>query len=267
VVVLAVGWWRSPSIVAVGSETGLPPVVGLAEQTPERPRALVLATQGQAVRYGVSSGPQAWLGMAAALAAPESDRAFAEVVASLVAGAGGDVEGELGGRGIRYVVFDGSQDDPLVAQLDAVIGLRRLAGAADQSLWQVSGQPVRAALAAERPSPEPDVAEPDVVVPITTTPTSVDVVLHPLAVLPRTLQLAESADSGWRAESAGQELVLRADARGMLTATVTEAGPLQVEHRGVWPALAGGQLVAMLALGVLSLPKRRTPDLDGEAQP
>jgi hypothetical protein len=267
VVVLAVGWWRAPSLVAVGSESGLPPVVGLSEQTPERPRALVLATDGEIVRYGVSTGPQARLGMADALAAPASDPAFAEVVASLVAGAGGDVEGELGGRGIRYVVFDGRQEDPLVAQLDAVIGLRRLASDADQSLWQVSGQPVRAVLADPEPDPQADIDGQGVVVPITTTPTSIDVVVHPQAVLPRTLLLAESADPNWRAESAGQALVLREDERGMLTAQVTAPGPLQVQHRGVWPALAGGQIALMALLAVLSLPKRRAADLDGEPQP
>jgi GT2 family glycosyltransferase len=260
VAVLAVGWWMAPSLVAVGTGTGLPPVVGLAEETVERPRAVVLARDGREVRYGVSSAPQAWLGMADALAAPESDPDFTEVVAALVSGAGGDVERELGGRGIRYVVFDGAQGDPLVGELDAVIGLRRLASAAEQSLWQVTGQPVRAALVGG-----PD--DPEVVVPISTTPTSIDVVLHPLALLPRALELAESADPGWQARSAGADLALSEDAHGMLTTTVTAAGPLQVEHGSSWTSLAGGQLVLMVVLAVLALPKRRTLDLDGEHEP
>ena len=262
VAVLAVGWWAAPSVVAVGSETGLPPVVGLAEQTPERPRALVL-TRGTAeapdgeVSYAVSTGPQAWLGAAEALSAPQADPVFADVVAALVSGAGGDLETELGGRGIRYVVFDGSQADPLVAELDAAIGLRRLASAAEQSLWLVSGQPVRAELVGRQD-------DPDVLVPITTTPTSVDVVLHPQTLLPRTLVLAESADPGWQATSQGRPLALDTDAQGMITASVTTPGPLQVEHAGSWTRLATAQLVLMLGLVVLALPKRRTVDADAE---
>jgi hypothetical protein len=281
VAVLAVGWWAAPSLVAVGSETGLPPVVGLAEQTPERPRALVLSRAAseapgssagtaaiggsgtarrdvdEEVAYAVSTGTQAWLGAAEALAAPELDPVFADVVAGLVSGSGGDLERDLGGRGIRYVVFDGWQADPLVAVLDSAIGLRRLASAADQSLWLVSGQPVRAELVGR-----PD--DPDILVPITTTPTSVDVVLHPQALLPRTLLLAESADPGWQATSQGQALELDADARGMLTALVSAPGPLQVEHAGSWTRLATAQLVLMVGLVVLALPKRRTVDADAE---
>jgi GT2 family glycosyltransferase len=257
VAVLAVGWWRAPTIVGVGTDSGLPPVVGLAEQTVERPRSLVLVRDGEQVRYGVSSGAQAQLGMADALAGPQSDPAFAEVVSALVSGAGGDVEGELGGRAVRYVVFNGPREDPLVAELDAVVGLRRLASDASQSLWQVSGQPVRAALVGAAEDPE-------VAVPISTTPSSVDVVVHPETVLPRSLWLAESADPGWWARSAGTRLELVEDAQGMQRATVTEPGALQVEHRSPWPFLAAGQLVLMLALAVLALPKRRAIDLDGE---
>ncbi|HEX6886706.1 MAG TPA: glycosyltransferase, partial [Candidatus Nanopelagicales bacterium] len=228
---LALGWWLTPVLATVGTGTGLPAVVSLAEQTPERPRALVLA-RGEAdeVRYGVASGPGARLGDAEALA-PHPDDRFTDVVAGLVVGAGPDLEAELGGRGLRYVVFDGPQADPLVARLDAAVGLRRLASSAQQSLWLVSGQPVRAELVSDTAGgtaagtaagtaggtpggaaggAAAEQAAGDVTVPITTWPTSVDVVLHPQLPLPRWLRLAETADPGWRGTLAGAPVALGA---------------------------------------------------------
>jgi GT2 family glycosyltransferase len=255
VAVLLAGWWAAPTVALVGSQSPVPAVVSLAQDSEERPRALVLVRDAGPVRYAVATAPQPRLGDADALAAPHLDPGFADVVADLVSGAAGDLEADLGGRGIRYVVFDGAQDDPLVAELDAAIGLRRLATGPEQSLWLVAGQPVRAELAGQ---PQ----EVDVVVPVRTTPTSVDVVLHPQTRLPRTLLLAESADPGWRGTLADQPLALVGDARGMLTAGITGTGRLTVRHGSTWPLLAGAQLLVMAALVVLALPKRGRVDVD-----
>jgi GT2 family glycosyltransferase len=255
VVVLLVGWWVAPTVALVGTQTGVPAVVSLAQATEERPRALVLRRDGGPVRYAVSSAPQVRIGDAEALAAPQRDQAFTDVVAGLVSGAAGDLEADLGGRGVRYVVFEGPPEDPLVAELDAAIGLRRLASAPDQSLWLVAGQPVRAELA------DPQ-AQAELVVPIRTEPSSVDVVLHPQTRLPRTLLLAEAADAGWRGSLDGQPLELAADERGMLAAPITGTGRLTVTHGSAWPLLASAQLLAMAAVVVLALPKRGRLDVD-----
>ena len=254
--VLAVGWWVAPVMMSVSSGTGLPAVVGLAEESTDQPRALVLSRAGDAVRYAVSTGPDARLGQADALAAPEEDPRFTADVRALVSGAAGDVETSLGGRGVRYVVFDGPTDDTLVAELDAAIGLRRLASSEEQTLWLVSGEPVRAQLVGPTERTEP------VVVPVSTVPTSIDVVLHPQLVLPRTLLVTEAADPGWQAELGGRSLALQVDASGMLSAEIGAPGPLQLRHVGRWPYLAIAQLALMAALAVLSLPKRRPVDID-----
>jgi GT2 family glycosyltransferase len=258
--VLLVGWWAAPTLARVGTGTGVPAVVTLAQDSPERPRALVLGRDedGASVRYAVATTTQARLGDPEALASP--DPAFTEVVAGLVAGAAGDLEVELGGRGVRYVVFGGPQEDPLVAELDAAIGLRRLASAPEQSLWLVAGQPVRAELSAV-----PGAGE--VVVPVRPAPSSIDVVLHPQTPLPRSLLLAEVADPGWRATVDGQPLVLAADPRGMLTAPIAATGRLTVEHASTWSLLALLQLLAMAVLVVLALPKRGPVDPDSAVTP
>jgi hypothetical protein len=220
----------------------------------------VLARAGAAVRYGVATGPQARLGDADALVAPADDPAFARDVQALVSGAAGDLEGDLGARGIRYVVFNGGQDAPLVAELDAAVGLRRLASSAAQSLWLVSGQSVRAELTGRTD-------DPDIVIPVRTRPTTVDVVVHPDALLPRNLAVAEQADPGWQATADGEALALGADARGMVAGVLTRTGELQVAHRGPWPYLAVGQLVLMAVAAVLALPKRRSLlDTDQDSQ-
>jgi GT2 family glycosyltransferase len=259
VAVLAAGWWVAPSTMTVASDVGMPPVAALDAESPGRPRALVLdRAEDGAVRYGVATGPTARLGDADAVAGAAADPAFTDVVASLVSGSGGDLQSDLGGRGIRYVVFNGPAEDGLVADLDAASELRRLSGSPEQSLWLVTGQPARATLAGRDGTDE-------VVVPVATSPTTIDVVLHPQIVLPRTLRLAESADPGWRAELAGEVVPLSADDRGMLVGEIAAAGPLQVEHRSTWPYLAIGHLAMMGGLVVLALPKRRSIDLDGEA--
>jgi GT2 family glycosyltransferase len=258
--VLALGWWVAPVDALVGSASALPPVVSVDSESVEQPRALVLARSGAAVRYGVATGPQARLGDADALAAPADDPAFARDVQALVSGAAGDLEGDLGGRGIRYVVFNGGQDDPLVAELDAAVGLRRLASSSTQSLWLVSGQAVRAELTGRTD-------DPDVVVPVRTRPTTIDVVVHPEALLPRNLAVAEQADPGWGASIDGQALALGADARGMVAGVLTRTGELHLAHRGPWPYLAVGQLVLMAVAVVLALPKRRSLlDTDQDSQ-
>jgi GT2 family glycosyltransferase len=255
---LLAGWWLAPSVISVGSDDVLPPVVALDQGSAERPRALVLARDAGLVRYGVATSGESRLGDADTIADPEGDPEFDEVVEAIVSGASGDLEVDLGGRGIRYVVFNGGQDDALVGQLDSAVGLRRLASSAEQSLWLVAGEPVRATLVGRDGVPE-------VVVPITERPTSFDVVLHPDMVLPRALQLAERTDRGWRAELAGDSLELIAGPTGMVTARVQATGPLSVHHRSPWTALAVGQLLLIAGLVLLSLPKRRTLDLDGEA--
>lgn len=249
--VLVLGWWSAPSgPTTVTAASALPPVVSLDADGPGRPRAVVVARASGDLVYGISTGPGARLGDADAIAGTAPDPRVADVVQGLVSGAGGDVEAELGGRGIRYVVFDGSPSDPVVAELDAAIGLRRLASSADQSLWLVTGDPVRARLT-ETPGAGP------VDVPILTRPTSIDVVIHPQTPLPRGLVVAEQADPGWSATLDGQAVQLVEDGRGMLTAVADAPGRLTVRHSDAGRWLAPLQLAVMAALAVLALPKRR----------
>ncbi len=270
--VLFLGWWATPSALSVSASRGVPPVVSLEAESPARPRALVLARVPDGLRFAVTHGPAVRLGDAEALAGSSVDPAFDDAVAGLVSGASGEVEQELGGRAIRYVVFNGPSTDPLVAELDATIGLRQLARAAEQSLWLVAGDPTRAELTGsgtEQPGglgtpPPAPTGIPAVEVPVLTSPSSVDVVLHPQTELPRRLLLAEDFDAGWAGSLAGAGLDLSADAQGMISAEIATTGELRLVHTSWWPYVAGAQLVLFAALLVLSLPKRRPVDPDAE---
>jgi GT2 family glycosyltransferase len=253
VVVLGAGWWVTPTSASVGADSVLPPVVALAAESADRPRTLLLTRDGATIVYGVSTGPRSRLGDADALAAPEDDPSFARAVEDLVSGVGGDVEADLGRRAIRYIVLDAPADDPLAAVLDASIGLRRLATAPEQSLWLVSGQPTRSELIGRTD-------DPDVVVPILTRPSSIDVVLHPDTLLPRILVLAEQADPGWTGSIDGSPLAISADGQGMSAAQIAATGRLTLEHVGSWTPLAVGHLGLMALLVLLALPKRRPLD-------
>ena len=52
------------------------------------------------------------------------------------------------------------------------------------------------------------------------------------------------------------------DPQGMLQATVTVPGDLTVRHTSLWPGLAVAQLVVIVGLIILALPKRRRVDPD-----
>ena len=263
--VLVLGWWVAPRDLSVSSGTGIPPVVSLDSESAARPRTLVLERTDGQLRYAVSGGPQARLGDADALAGSAVDAGFDDAVAGLVSGASGEVEQQLGGRAIRFVVFDGPSEDPVVSELDATIGLRQLARAPEQSLWLVAGDPTRAELTAADPAAgDPTLVSP-VEVPVLTAPTTIDVVLHPQTPLPRRLVVAEQADAGWQGSLAGQRLDLVPDDLGMLAATIGTTGDLTVTHRSWWPMAAAAQLVLFLGLLVLSLPKRRPLDPDADA--
>jgi hypothetical protein len=264
--VLVLGWWVAPTTMTVGTGTGIPAVVGLDSQSPARPRSLVLDRLDGQLRYAVAAGPQATLGDADALAGSAVDPGFDDAVAGLVSGASGQVEQELGGRAIRFVVFDGPPDDPLVAELDATFGLRQLARAPEQSLWLVAGDPTRAELTDAGPPSKDNPAQPALEVPVLTVPTTVDVELHPLTPLPRRLVVAEQADPGWRGTLDGEPLDLVPDDRGMLGTAIGAPGVLQVTHGSWWPVAATGQLVLLVGLLVLSLPKRRTVDPDASPE-
>lgn len=269
--VLAVGWWVAPVGLGISASTGQPPVVTLAEESADRPRALVVTRSGTAVVYGVATTTQTRLGDADALADDLDGQGLTPVVQGLVSGTGVDAVTELGGRAIRYVVFDGPPGDELVAELDATTGLRRLASSEDQSLWLVSGDPARALLIADAPGtgdPNGTGQEPvaQVGVPVSTVPTSVDVFLHPQLSLPRTLLVAELAHPGWVVTLGGREVDPGMDGQGMLTAPVGETGTvLRVHHEGPWPWLAAAQLLGMLVAVVLALPKVGTADPFEEA--
>ncbi len=260
VAVLGAGWWVAPSRTTVGAVSVLPPVVALAEESPQRPRTLLLTRDADTVVYGVSTGARTRLGDADALMAPADDPTFTIVVEDLVSGVGGDVEADLGRRAIRYVVLDAPPEDPLAATLDASPGLRRLATAPSQSLWLVSGQASRSELIGRTD-------DPDVVVPITTRPSSVDVVLHPDTLLPRILVLAEQSDPGWTGRIEGTPLTLSADGQGMTVAQVAGTGRLTLVHTGRWTLLATVHLVVMGVLVLLALPKRRPVDPHREDAP
>jgi len=281
--VLLLGWLIAPSGMSVGTGTGIPAVVSLDSETPARPRALVLERRQGQLRYAVAGAPQARLGDADALAGsaggdpvgsdpvgsdPAGAAQFADVVAGLVSGASGAVEEELGGRAIGFVVFDGPSQDPVVTELDATIGLRQLARAPQQSLWLVAGDPTRAALVDATTGSTPTRPEPEPIeVPILTTPTTIDVVLHPLTPLPRRMTVAEQADGGWRGELAGNPLELAVDIRGMIWADVDTDGSLSLTHRSWWPVIATIHLVVLVGLLVLSMPKRRIVDPDAGGEP
>jgi hypothetical protein len=156
---------------------------------------------------------------------------------------------------VAYVVFSGDLADPVVAALDSTPGLRRLSGHSDDALWLVIQSAARAELAPAAGQPAAATVE----VPITTVPTSINVVLHPQMTVPRELRLSERADPGWQVELDGNRLapVARQD---FVRATVATTAALTVSHHSLRGPSVALQLGLLTLAVLLALPKRRPLD-------
>ncbi len=256
-VLLLIGWWLAPTgALTTGGGTALPPLAATAGTDDTRARTLVLHRQSDGVHYAVATRAGPRVGDADALLAGGTDADLETLVGELVGGAAGNPVPGLLDRGIGFIVATTAPEDPLVGQVDAIAGLRRLATDAEQSLWLVPDDPTRARLTGAGQSP--------LTVPVRTSPTTVDVELDQQIELPRELRIAEAADGGWVAELAGTRLTVKGDENGMIRAAVEAPGWLLVRHRTGWPYLAAAHLGLLLVVLLIAMPKPRARYPDGD---
>ena len=272
--VLALLWWLPDSgdPVRRGDPVVLPPFVAAEAIGPEAPRTLLLQpSDAVRVDYTLVNGTGPQLGDAE-VAPPASDWAELDrLVAGLVSGRGGDEVNGLAAYAVRYVVLLDAQTESraLARRLDAVPGLRRVAGREGEVLWRVEAESSRAVLlgADESITPLPLAqlasAEPFVDTAVQTPATGI--------------RIAQTADPAWRATLDGEPLApagqLEGAASGLQAFDVASGaqGPLIIEiddsarTRWLW-----AQAIAWLVIAVLALPARRSAgddDADADIDP
>lgn len=250
----------------------VPAFVAADLQTPARPRTLVIRAAGDHVEYELLNHESASLGDRDTAAVPPDDVDAA--VGALVAGVGGDEVDLLSAWSVKYVALQGAavRDHHLTRTLDGQSGLRRVAGSARSSLWQVADPAARVTVEPDSASGSP------VALPVDGPGVAVDADIT-AAALPGRLVLAQTAagqdsDRGWVARS-GDGAVLAdatltgadgAPAPGRWAATVpagTAAVSLSFQDSGRSRAL-WVQAALLLLVVALAMPARRRSEPDDD---
>ncbi|MET0740858.1 MAG: glycosyltransferase family 2 protein [Candidatus Nanopelagicales bacterium] len=185
--------------------------------------------------------------------APDADQVdhVDALVADLVGGRDvGDEKQRLADLAVSYVVFHGSEDDPIVQRLDGQPGLTRLPNVEEAPTWQVQERTGRVRIVRE-----------DGGVAVLRSPSNTVSTQITAGPAGRRLILAETADDGWRASFDGEPLEgTRYAGWAQSFDLPTSAGELEVfrerDRRGL-VLIAEAVLVGLTVL--LALPGRR-PD-------
>ena len=268
--VLVAGWW-------VGTGAGgplerrdpvlLPAFVAAQGSQPARPRTLVLRAGSDGVLdYALlrSEGPRT----GDAELAPESDNGLDAAVADLASGRGGDSAGRLVPYGVRFVLLTRPVDRGQVRAIDAVPGMKRVAGQDGTVLWQVDYPTGRVRVL----PPDAPVVQPDGSPPPARVLAAGQVESHALVAAGpagRVLALADTHDPGWRASLGGAALEPRRyDGWAQAFVLPARGGQLDVRYDpGLRPWLLWLQLGLLVVVVVLALPQAGASldDADGRA--
>ena len=254
-------WWVVPGSgdpVRRGQPDVLPPFVAAEAVGPQAPRTLLLRADPESgTYYTLVNGAGLRLGDADTSPPTSVWDPVDDLVSGLVSGRGGAEVAGLARYAVRYVVLDSANAAPaLVRTLDAVPGLRRLAGQGNEVLWKVEVPTARVQQA--------DAEDPPALVAI---PVQDLVTADPLASAalpepgPGRVLLSQTAEGGWFA-TVGGETLAAVNADGLqefeVPAGIGAGGPVAIgfddSARGRW-LLA--QLIALLVVIVLALPARR----------
>ena len=251
-----------------GTDSVLPPFVAAEAQGPQAPRTLIvrptITGSTASVSYALinAAGPT--------LADPDLSppaRAWEpldRLVSTLVSGRGGAEVTGLADYAVRYVLAEVEPGDPLIRNLDAVPGLRRVAGDTGAALWRVGGETSRArAVPAEETAAGADV----VALPVLDLAAAEPFVDSPVPG-PGEIRLAQDADAPWRAVLADGRVLASSPlptgvegvglARFVLPSSVGPGDRVVIDidgsTRSAWLWL---QAVIVVLVIVLALPARR----------
>jgi hypothetical protein len=254
----------------------LPPFVAAEALGPQAPRTLIVrpAPDGSVV-YTLVNGAGPVLGDADVGPRAQVWEPINTLVSGLVSGRGGPEVAGLAEYAVRYVIAEVESSSPIVRNLDAVPGLRRVAGDADEVLWRLTGDTARA-----RVLPSARDAVESTILPVT----DIDAA-DPLvdAVVPGSgeVRIAQDFDAPWVASlSSGQPVTASPVESGvagvglqrfLLPTSVASGDRITIaidsSDRSRWMWLQG---VVLLVVVVLALPGRRGDtnlDADSEVDP
>jgi GT2 family glycosyltransferase len=270
---LGLTWlFRGASDVLVSASPDVvPPFVQLSSSGPDRPRTLLLQSNGTTATYGLVPGEGRRLGDAEVAPSVTLTRRLDGTVQALLAGAGDLTQTQvLQWYAVAYVVLVAPVDPVLARRLDRTPGLVRVSAATTGALWRVVPPGVRVQL--QRPPADPvtipsdpgtDVTTVDTVVP---PPSGPGVPPGSTDGLAGTLRLADANDPGWTARADGHPLVgSTVDGWAQAFEVPATAQRVQVSYtddRATWLRVQGAVAFVVVLLALPSWRRRESDDGD-----
>lgn len=251
----------------------LPPFVAAEAMGPQAPRTLIVrpAPDGS-VAYTLVNGAGPTLGDADVGPRAQVWEPINALVSGLVSGRGGPEVAGLAEYAVRYVIAEVESSSAIVRNLDAVPGLRRVAGDADEVLWRLTGDTARA-----RALPAGSGDAESTILPVTDIDAAAPLVDAPVPG-PGEVRIAQDFDAPWVASlSSGQPVTASPVDSGVagvglqrfVLPTSVPAGDritiaIDSSDRSRWMWLQG---LVLLVVVVLALPGRRgDTDLDADSE-
>jgi hypothetical protein len=249
---LAAGWWvirGADGPIARDAGTAVPPYIREAQQSPARPRALVIQADAGTVRYTVLRGAAGRLGDAEVGGGADSLAPLGSTIGDLLSDAQhDDSASQLASFAIGYIYVSEPADARTVERLDTTPGLTRASAPDGAAAWQVD---TPAGLLRVEPAGAGDAGGVPAGTSLLDVPGDGAAITVPDGPAGRRLVLAESFDDGWQARLDGR--VLRPDRHAGWAQSFTlpdSGGRLVLSHA---PGAHGELLAVQAGLVVLFL--------------
>ncbi len=230
------------SLVRAEQKPVVPAFLGALEQTPSKPKTIVVRINSQSTSYAITRGSDLKLGEADVSVSPPPEISLA--VDALFAGTGITSSRILGGFGIQYLYLQNPVPIAAARIIDGIGGYARMSATDAGILWKVVGS-------------APRILFSDSTYQLQTI-ASLSVGASGVVPSAGTVSVAEKYDTGWTLLLNGQPIPLHKSAAGLPAFDVPTAGSIVLSHDGTKRrALISIQFIALICVVVLALPAGR----------
>ena len=238
------------SLVHANASTRIPAFLTALEQTPSRPKAMVISSTGVQTTYFVTRGSDIYLGDAdVSIGVPVE---ISQAMTELVGGGGVTASRTLGLYGIQYLYLENPAPISLVRTIDGIGGFTRMSATSSGIVWRVVGSSPRVLFVDASGK--------------SSTLKSNDVGALDRVSSAGTIQVAEKFDAGWKLLLDGRPVPVQRSVNGLPYFTIPQAGEITLSYDGtLHRALISIQLITLIFVIVMALPagrKRRDLPLD-----
>ena len=230
------------SLVTANKKEVVPAFIEALSDTTVRPKTIVISENRNQINYYVTRGFDLEIGDPdVAVAMP---KAIKTAVVELISGASINSSQIFGAFGIQYIFFKNPVDENIARTIDGVGGFTRSSATNSGVIWEVVGSSPRVTLTDSSGK----------VVGLNSSKVGAADEITSIGII----KLAEKFDSGWKLLVNGNQIRVQESDIGLPYFEVNETGTMTLLHDGTrHRALISAQLIALLAVIILSLPAGR----------